>query len=123
MGFKQFFRKVEKGTKDFFKKGGIAETGLRKAGNSLSQIAPVVNKIGDVASSIAPELKMIPGIGGALSSGARAIGKATPQISSALNKLSSGAKNLSKGSVMGIQAPKPAPEAQPWNAFDELPFA
>jgi hypothetical protein len=123
MGFKQFFRKVEKGTKDFFKKGGIAETGLRKAGNSLSQIAPVVNKIGDIARDVAPQLAMIPGVGVALSKGAEAVGKATPQISNTLSKLSSGAKNLSKGSVMGIQAPKPEPQAQPYNAFDELPFA
>jgi hypothetical protein len=122
MGVKQFFRKVEKGTKDFFRKGGIAETGLRKVGNSLSQVAPVVNKIGNVARDIAPQLAMIPGVGVALSKGAEAVGRATPQISTALNKLSSGAKTLSKGSVMpSIQAPKP--EIQPYNAFDELPFA
>ena len=120
MGFKQFFRKVEKGTKDFFKKGGIAETGLRKAGNSLAQVAPVVNKIGDIAKDIAPSLKMIPGVGGMASEIARKVGNSTPQISNAINKLASGSKNLSRGSV-GIQAPKLEP--QTYNAFDELPFA
>jgi hypothetical protein len=122
MGFKQFFRKVEKGTKDFFKKGGIAETGLRKAGNSLAQVAPVVNKIGDISKDLAPSLAMIPGIGGALSTAARKLGNSTPQISNAISKLSTGSKNLSRGAVMpSIQAPKPEP--QYYNAFDELPFA
>lgn len=122
MGFKQFFRKIEKGTKDFFKKGGIAETGLRKVGNTLAQAAPVVNKIGDIAKDIAPSLKLIPGVGGVASEIARKIGNSTPQISNALNKLSSGSKNLSKGARMpSIQAPKP--ENQVYNLFDELPFA
>lgn len=122
MGIGRFFKKLEKGTKDFFKKGGIAETGLRKVGNSLSQVAPVVDKIGGIAKDIAPSLKMIPGVGGMASEIARKIGNSTPQISNAIGKLASGSKNLSKGAVMpSIQAPKP--EMQPWNAFDELPFA
>lgn len=120
MGIGRFFKKLEQGGKNFFKKGGIAETGLRKIGNSLAQAAPVVNKIGDIAKSMAPELAMIPGIGGVASDIARKIGNSTPQVSRAISKLSSGAKDLSKGAV-GIQAAKPA--VQPFNAFEELPFA
>jgi hypothetical protein len=121
MGAKQFFRKIEKGTKDFFKKGGIAESALRKVGNSLSKAVPVVSKIGEIAGNLAPELNAVPGIGGALASGATAISKATPTVTSALSKLGKGAKDLSRGSRNGIQALKP--EMQPFNAFDELPFA
>lgn len=120
MGIGRFFKKIEQGGKNFFKKGGMAETGLRKIGNTLAQAAPVVNKIGNIAKNMAPELAMIPGVGGLASDIARKIGNSTPQVSRAISKLSSGAKDLSKGSV-GIQAPKP--EIQPYNAFDELPFA
>lgn len=115
MTLKTFFRKIDKGTKDFFKKGGIAESGLRKVGNTLAQAAPVVNKIGDIAKDIAPNLAMIPGFGGMASQIARQVGNSTPQISNALNKLSSGAKNLSKGA---IQAPKPEPQT-----YNDFPFA
>jgi hypothetical protein len=137
----QFFKKVSSGTKDFFKKGGIAESGFRKLGNTLSQTAPVVKEIGKVASSIAEPLKSVPVIGDALSAGARAVGKYAPKASGAINNIGKKQKEIlniareNQGDISaiatksleatrtrgGIQAPKP--QVQPWNAFDELPFA
>lgn len=139
----QFFKKVSTGTKDFFKKGGIAESGFRKLGNSLSQAAPVVKEIGNVAQSVVEPLKSVPVIGGALSTAAKAVGKYAPKAAGAMNNVGRKQKEIlqiardNQGDIAGIatksleaartvpnrgiQAVKPAVE--PWNAFDELPFA
>lgn len=143
MGVKQFFRKVASGTKDFFKKGGIAETGLRKVGSTLTQVAPVVKEIGKVADELTQPLKGVPVIGGALSSGSRAIGKYAPQLAGAMNNVGNKQKEIlaiaraNRGDLSGIaqksleavrtkpnrgiQAQIPAQQA--YNVFDELPFA
>lgn len=52
MGAKQFFKKLGSDTKKFFSKGGAADVGLRKLGNTLS-------KVGDVAASAAPLVSMV----------------------------------------------------------------
>lgn len=143
MGAKQFFRKVANGTKDFFKKGGIAESGLRKVGSSLTQASPVVKEIGNVANELAGPLAGVPLIGGALSSGAKAVGRYAPKVAGAMNNVGNKQKEIlaiaraNKGDISGIaqkslesvrmrpnrgiQASIPSQES--YNVFDELPFA
>lgn len=139
MGIGRFFRKIEQGGKNFFKKGGIAETGLRKVGSSLSQIAPIVSKAGEIAGEIAPALKIVPGIGGQLALGASKFADIAPKLSKNIKSIGGVSKDVlnvarnNRGDVGGIvsgsldsvksaiQAPRP--KQQTVNLFDELPFA
>jgi hypothetical protein len=50
----KFFRKIETGAKNFFKKGGQLETGLRKAVHTVAQGSGVLGSIGKVARGLAP---------------------------------------------------------------------
>jgi hypothetical protein len=139
MGIGRFFRKIETGGKNFFKKGGIAESGLRKMGNSLSQVAPIVSKAGEIAGQIAPALKAVPGIGGQLALGASKFADVAPKLSKGIKSVGGVSKDVlnvarqNRGDVGGIvsgsldsvksaiQAPRP--QKQTTNLFDELPFA
>jgi len=146
MGIGRFFKKIGQGTKDFFKKGGIAEkgitTGLRKVGNTLAEASPIINKIGEIAGMASPALAGVPLVGGLLSKGAEQLSKHAPAISKAVKSIGNTSKGISQASKqnMGnigdmvsnsldvvksnIQAPKPKPEKQTAvNLFDELPFA
>lgn len=66
MGIGQFFKKVGEGTKQFFKKGGIADTGLRKLGNTLTKAGGVASSLAPLAMVVAPELAPALMAGGAL---------------------------------------------------------
>ena len=66
MGIKEFFKKVGEGTKQFFKKGGIADTGLRKIGNTLTKAGGVAQSLAPLAMVVAPELAPAIMAGGAL---------------------------------------------------------
>lgn len=139
MGIKQFFRKIEKGTKDFFKKGGIAETGLRKAANTIGQAAAPLAKVGELAGAAAPFLAGLGPVGAAFGGGAAAFSQMAPKLSKALqttgktgHEILKGAR-ANKGDIGGIvgagadaiknNIQKAKPTVQPYNVFDELPFA
>jgi hypothetical protein len=67
MGIKQFFRKVGQDTKKFFSKGGLADTTLRKAGNTLSKIGSVAESALPLITAFNPELAPALMAGSALS--------------------------------------------------------
>ena len=52
MGIGRFFKKLGSDTKKFFSKGGAADVGLRKVGNTFT-------KAGDIAMSAAPLLSVV----------------------------------------------------------------
>jgi hypothetical protein len=56
MGIGQFFKKVSSGTKSFFKKGGMADVGFRKFGNTLNTVGDIAMSAAPVAALVAPEL-------------------------------------------------------------------
>jgi hypothetical protein len=56
MGIKSFFKKIGEGTKNFFKKGGIADTGLKKAGDFLTKAGGVGSALAPLAMVVAPEI-------------------------------------------------------------------
>ena len=103
-----FFRKAGSDIKNFFKKGGMADTGLRKFGNTISQVGGVAQQLAPLASIVAPELAIPLMAGGAL-------GKVAGSTAQAVRKGSMGAKTAegkAQGIVSaltsGIQAGKPA---------------
>lgn len=55
MGIGQFFKKVSSGTKTFFKKGGMADVGFRKLGNTLNTVGDVALSVAPLAAVVAPE--------------------------------------------------------------------
>ena len=56
MGIGQFFKKVSSGTKTLFKKGGMADSGFRKLGNTLNTVGDVALSAAPIAAVVAPEL-------------------------------------------------------------------
>lgn len=56
MGIGGFFKKIGEGTKQFFKKGGVADTGLRKLGNTLTKVGGVAQSVAPLLSVVAPEI-------------------------------------------------------------------
>jgi hypothetical protein len=63
---KGFFKKLGSDTKKFFSKGGAADTGLRKLGNTVSQVGGVAQKLAPLAAVVAPEFAVPLMAGGAL---------------------------------------------------------
>lgn len=53
---KGFFKKLGADTKKFFAKGGTADVGLRKLGNTLTKVGGVGAALAPIASIVAPEL-------------------------------------------------------------------
>lgn len=98
MGIGGFFKKIGEGTKQFFKKGGVADTGLRKLGNTLTKVGGVAQSVAPLLSVVAPEIgiplmagaqlaKVAGKTAGAVRSGARKGGdivQKTQNISTAL---------------------------------------
>lgn len=66
MGVGQFFKKLGSDTKKFFSKGGAADVGLRKVGNTLAKVGGVAQNLAPLAAIIAPEFGMPLMAGGAL---------------------------------------------------------
>ena len=103
-----FFRKAGNDIKNFFRKGGQADTGLRKFGNTISQVGGVAQQLAPLASIVAPELAVPLMAGGAL-------GKVVGSTAHAVRKGAMGAKTAegkAQGVVSaltsGIEAGKPA---------------
>jgi hypothetical protein len=67
MGIKQFFRKLGSDTKKFFSKGGMADTVLRKAGNTLSKVGSIAEASLPLVAAFNPELAVPLMAGSALS--------------------------------------------------------
>lgn len=63
---KGFFRKLGSDTKKFFSKGGVADVGLRKFGNTLSKVGGVAQSLAPLAAVVAPEFAIPLMAGGAL---------------------------------------------------------
>lgn len=127
---KGFFRKIESGTKTFFKKGGTLDTAMRKAGNTIAKGSGVLGSVGKIAREVAPlagavfgpeatagllaadkslqEAKKLGRVAGAGAAGVRqGIKERSVGVASdALKQQLENAKNIRAG----IQAPKPAPE-------------
>ena len=104
---KGFFKKLGSDTKKFFSKGGMADTGLRKLGSTVSQIGGVAQQLAPLAAVVAPELAVPLMAGGAL-------GKVAGSTIGAVRKGAMGAKDAegkTKGIVSaltsGIEAGKP----------------
>lgn len=66
MGVGQFFKKLGSDTKKFFSKGGAADVGLRKVGNTLAKVGGVAQNLAPLAAVIAPEFGIPLMAGGAL---------------------------------------------------------
>jgi len=73
---KGFFKKLGRDTKKFFSKGGAADVGLRKFGNTISQVGGVAQQLAPLAAVVAPELAVPLMAGGALAKVAGGTAKA-----------------------------------------------
>ena len=66
MSVRKFFTKLGSDTKKFFSKGGTADVGLRKLGNTLTKVGGVASSLAPLAMIAAPELAVPLMAGGAL---------------------------------------------------------
>jgi len=64
---KRFFSKLGSDTKQFFRKGGTADVGLRKFGNTLTKAGGVAQSVAPLLSIVAPEIGVPLMAAGALS--------------------------------------------------------
>jgi len=107
-GVKKFFRKLGSDTKKFFSKGGMADVGLRKFGNTLSKVGGVAQALTPLAAIAAPELAPALFAGGAL---AKVAGKTTQDVRKGA-RMGKDAEGKTAGVVRaltsGIEAGKPA---------------
>ena len=109
-GVKKFFQKLGSDTKKFFSKGGAADVGLRKVGNTLAKVGGVAQKLAPLASIIAPEFAIPLMAGGAL---AKIGGKSALGIRSGARKggnLIEKTQNVVGAVKSGIEASKPEVE-------------
>lgn len=107
MGIGQFFKKIGEGTKQFFKKGGIADTGLRKFGNTLTKAGGVAQSLAPLAAIVAPEIGVPLLAAGAL---AKAGGKTALAVRSGAAKggnIVQKTQNVVGALKSGIEAAKP----------------
>jgi hypothetical protein len=104
----KFFRKVGDDAKKFFKKGGVADVGLRKFGNTLSQVGGVAQQLAPLAAVIAPEFAPALLAGGELAkiggSTANAVRKGAMRARTAEDKTA----GIVGALTSGIEASKPA---------------
>lgn len=108
MGVGQFFKKLGGDTKKFFSKGGAADVGLRKLGNTLTKVGGVASSLAPLAMIAAPELAVPLMAGGAL---AKIGGKTAGSIRSGARKggdVVQKTQNIVGAVTSGIQASKPA---------------
>lgn len=105
---KGFFKKLGSDTKKFFSKGGAADVGLRKFGNTISQVGGVAQKLAPLAAVVAPEFAVPLMAGGAL---AKVAGKTTKAVRSGVMR-AKGAEDKTGAAVSaitaGIEAGKPS---------------
>jgi len=105
---KGFFRKADSGIKTVFKKGGIADTGLKKFGTAAIAAGGVAQQLAPLAAVVAPELAVPLMAGGALAkvAGSTALNARAGAIKgkTAQDKT----QNVVNAVTSGIQAGKPA---------------
>lgn len=106
-GIKSFFKKVGQGTKDFFKKGGIADTGLRKLGNTLTKAGGVAQSLAPLATVVAPELAIPLMAGGALAKTAGSTASAVRSGARSGGDIVQKSQNISGAIKSGIEAGRP----------------
>tara|TARA_R110000868_G_scaffold207343_1_gene456355 strand:- start:142 stop:498 length:357 start_codon:yes stop_codon:yes gene_type:complete len=105
---KGFFRKLGADTKQFFRKGGTADVGLRKFGNTLSKVGGVARTVAPLLSIVAPEFGLPLMAAGAL---AKQGGKTALAIRSGARKggnIVQKTQNIAGAIKSGIEASKPA---------------
>lgn len=104
---KGFFKKLGSDTKKFFSKGGAADTGLRKFGNTLNKVGGVAQSLAPLAAVVAPELAIPLMAGGAL---AKVGGSTANAVRSGAQKggnIVQKTQNIAGALRSGIEASKP----------------
>ena len=104
---KGFFRKLGSDTKKFFSKGGAADVGLRKFGNTLAKVGGVASSLAPLAAVVAPEFAVPLMAGGAL---AKTIGGTAGSIRKGVSKgrdAVAKTSNIVSALTSGIEAAKP----------------
>jgi hypothetical protein len=107
MSVRKFFTKLGSDTKKFFSKGGTADVGLRKLGNTLTKVGGVASSLAPLATVLAPELAVPLMAGGAL---AGVAGKTTKDIRSGARRggdIVQKTQNIVQATKAGIEAGKP----------------
>jgi len=107
MGVGQFFKKLGSDTKKFFSKGGAADVGLRKFGNTLTKVGGVAQSLAPLAMAVAPEFAAPLMAGGAL---AKIGGSTAGAIRSGVKKggdIVQKTENAVGAVTSGIEAAKP----------------
>jgi len=107
-GAKKFFSKLGSDTKKFFSKGGAADVGLRKLGNTLTKVGGVAQSLAPLAMIAAPELAVPLMAGGAL---AKVGGSTAGAIRSGAKKggdIVQKSQNVVGAVTSGIEAAKPS---------------
>jgi len=105
---KGFFKKLGSDTKQFFRKGGTADVGLRKFGNTLTKVGGVAQSVAPLLSIVAPEFGLPLLAAGAL---AKAGGKTAGAIRSGARRggdIVQKTQNVAGAIRSGIEASKPA---------------
>jgi len=108
MGVGQFFKKLGSDTKKFFSKGGAADVGLRKFGNTLTKVGGVAQSLAPLAAVVAPEFALPLMAGGAL---AKVGGSTAGAIRSGAKKggdIVQKSQNITSAITSGIEAAKPS---------------
>lgn len=108
MGIGQFFKKIGEGTKQFFKKGGIADVGLRKIGSTLSKAGGVAQQLAPLASIVAPELAVPLMAGGQLAKVAGSTAGAIRSGAKSGKGIEAKTGNIVGAITKGIEAGKPS---------------
>lgn len=108
MGIGQFFKKLGSDTKKFFSKGGAADVGLRKFGNTLSKVGGVAQNLAPLATVLAPELTVPLMAGGQLAKVAGGTAKQIRSGAKAGKGIEQKTANVVGALTSGIEAGKPA---------------
>lgn len=111
MGIGQFFKKLGSDTKKFFSKGGAADVGLRKIGNTLTKAGGVAQAVAPLVSVVAPEVGIPLMAAGALAkTGGATVGAVRSGARKGGNVVEK-AQNISGAIKGGIEASKPQAQA------------
>jgi methyl-accepting chemotaxis protein len=110
MGIGQFFKKLGSDTKKFFSKGGAADVGLRKIGNTLSKVGGVAKAVAPLAAIVAPEIAAPLMAGGALAGVAGQTAKNIRHGAQKGGNIVEKTQNISNAIKGGIEASKPLAE-------------
>lgn len=108
MGIGQFFKKLGSDTKKFFSKGGAADVGLRKFGNTLSKVGGVAQNLAPLATVLAPELAVPLMAGGQLAKVAGGTANAVRSGVKSGKGIEAQTANAVSAIKSGIEAGKPA---------------